>query len=224
MGNTLPKRGELMDLGLLCARRARPLTEVKSTESRKLDVRNIEAYGKMVKMSWAPYKDPQDLLKFLDALETDMSVLNANLAPGADSVSPVVMTKLIDNLKTVLAIYGEVLPAFDALQRILEAPGIGEHDYWSEKVQVCHWLQGASQTGKGGSSECTGCGRRCKDQEKGMYNAFGLRPLTFPLASRYSSPQIPPYIGLGRRELDEPGLMPLVLYTWLETVMWNRDH
>ena len=56
-----------------------------------------------------------------------------------------------------------------------------------------------------------------------MYNAFGLRGLAFPLTSRYSSSQIPPYIGLGRRERDEPGFMPLVLYTWLATLMRNRD-
>ena len=65
-------------------------------------------------------------------------------------VSPVVMAKLIDNLETVLAIYGEVSPAFDALQTVLEAPGIAEHDYWHEKVQVCHWLPGAGKTAKGG--------------------------------------------------------------------------
>ena len=44
-----------------------------------------------------------------------------------------------------------------------------------------------------------------------------------PLTSRYSSSQIPPDIGLGRRELDEPGFMPLVPYTWLATLMRNRD-
>ena len=44
-----------------------------------------------------------------------------------------------------------------------------------------------------------------------------------PLTSRYSSSQIPPYSGLGRRKRDEPGLMPLVLYTWLATLMRNRD-
>ena len=44
-----------------------------------------------------------------------------------------------------------------------------------------------------------------------------------PLPSRYSSLQIPPYIGLGRRERDEPGLMPLVLYTWMATLMRTKD-
>ena len=44
-----------------------------------------------------------------------------------------------------------------------------------------------------------------------------------PLTSRYSSSQIPPCIGLGRRERDEPGFMPLVLYTWLATLMRNTD-
>ena len=34
-----------------------------------------------------------------------MVLLNANLADGADCVSPVVIAKLIDNPKTVLAIY-----------------------------------------------------------------------------------------------------------------------
>ena len=148
MGHTFPKRGASMDLGR--PRLATPLTEVKSTESGKVDVLNIEASGKMVKMLCAPYKDPQDPLKFLEALETDMILLNANLADGADSVSPVVMAKLIENPETVLVIYGEVSPAFDALQTVLESPGIAENDYWYEKVQVCHWLPGAGKTGKGG--------------------------------------------------------------------------
>ena len=56
-----------------------------------------------------------------------------------------------------------------------------------------------------------------------MYNAFGLRGLAFPLTSRYSSCQIPLYIGLGHRGRDKPGFMPLVLYTWLATLMQNRD-
>ena len=51
---------------------------------------------------------PLDPLKFLVALDTDMIILNANQAGGAHSVSPVVMAKLIDNLETVLLIYGEV--------------------------------------------------------------------------------------------------------------------
>ena len=42
------------------------------------------------------------------------------------------------------------------------------------------------------------------------------------LPSRYSSLQIPPYIGLGRRERDEPGFMPLVLYTWIATLMRTK--
>ena len=56
-----------------------------------------------------------------------------------------------------------------------------------------------------------------------MYNAFGLRGLAFPLTSRYSFPQIPPYIGLGCREREQPGFMPLVLYTWLATLMRDGD-
>ena len=62
MGNTLPKRWASMDLGPLCARLAVPLTEVKSTESEKVEVLNIEACGKMVKTLCAPYKDPQHRL------------------------------------------------------------------------------------------------------------------------------------------------------------------
>ena len=150
MGHTFRKCGASMDLGRLCARLASPLTEVKFTESGKVDVLNIEAGGKMVKMLCAPYKDPQNPLKFLEALETDMILLNANLADGADSVSPVVIVKLIDNPEPVLVIYGEVSPAFDALQTVPEAPGIAENDYWYEKVQVCHWLPGAGKRGKGG--------------------------------------------------------------------------
>ena len=46
-----------------------------------------------------------------------------------------------------------------------------------------------------------------------------------PFPSRYSSLQIPPYIGVGRRvgERDEPGFMPLVLYTWMATLMRTKD-
>ena len=43
------------------------------------------------------------------------------------------------------------------------------------------------------------------------------------LSSRYFSLQIPPYIGLGRRERDEPGFMHLVFYTWLATLMRTKD-
>ena len=53
-----------------------------------------------------PTKDPQDPLNFLEALDTGMIILNANLADGADHVSPVVMAKLVDNPETVLLIYG----------------------------------------------------------------------------------------------------------------------
>ena len=52
---------------------------------------------------------------------------------------------------------------------------------------------------------------------------FRWRGLAFPLKCRYFSPRIPPYIGLGRHEPDEPGFMSLVLYTWLATLMQNRE-
>ena len=91
-----------MDLGRLRQQLASPLTEVKSTESGKVDVVNIRVSGKMVKVLCASYKGPQDLLKFLDALDTDMIILNANLADPADLVSPVVMAKLIDHPEIVL--------------------------------------------------------------------------------------------------------------------------
>ena len=84
------------------------------------------------------------------ALDTDMIILNANLADGADFVSPVVMAKLIDNPETVLVIYGEVSPVLDALATVLEASGIAANNYCYEKVQVCYWLPGAGKTGKGG--------------------------------------------------------------------------
>ena len=150
MGNTHPKHGSSMDLGRLRAQLASPLTEVKSAESGKVDVVNIEVTGKVVKMLYAPYKDPQDPLKFLEALDSDMIILNANLVDGADPVSPVVMAKLIDNPETVRVIYSEVEPVWDALQTVLETPGNAENDYWYEKVQVCYWLPGAGKTGKGG--------------------------------------------------------------------------
>ena len=115
-----------------------------------MDVVNIKVSGKIVKMLCAPYKDPQDPLKSLEALDTDMIILNANLADGVDAVNPVVMANLIDNLETVLVIYGEVEPVWDAPQTVLETTGIAENDYWYEKVQVCYWLPGAGKTGKGG--------------------------------------------------------------------------
>ena len=149
-GHTFPKHGASMDLGRLRAPLASSLTVVKSTESGNVDGLNIEATGKMVKMLCTPYKDPQDPLKFLEALDTDMIILNANLADGADSVSPVVMAKLIDNPEAVLVIYSKVSPPWDALATVPEAPGIAENDYWYEKVQVCYWLPGAGKTGKGG--------------------------------------------------------------------------
>ena len=124
MENTHPKHGSSMDLGRLGARLASPLTVVKSTESRNVDVVSIEVTGKVVKMLCAPYKDPQDPSKFSEALETDMIILNANLADGADPVSPVVMAKLIDNPETVRVIYGEVETVWDALQTVLGTPGI----------------------------------------------------------------------------------------------------
>ena len=105
---------------------------------------NIDISGTMV-----PYKDPQNLFTFLEALDINTSILNANLADCAESVSPVVMAKLIDNPETVLVIYGEVELVSDALQTVLETAGIAENDYWYEKVQVCYWLPGARKTGKG---------------------------------------------------------------------------
>ena len=74
----------------------------------------------------------------------------ANLEDGADSVSPVVIAKLIDNPETVLAIYGEVSPVWDALATVHETPGIAENDYWYEKVKLCYWPPGVGKTGKGG--------------------------------------------------------------------------
>ena len=44
-----------------------------------------------------------------------------------------------------------------------------------------------------------------------------------PLPSCYSSLQIPPYIGLGHRERDEPGFISLVLYTWMATLIQTKD-
>ena len=153
MANTLPKRGATIDLGPLRARLATPLTEVNSTDSRKVDVMNIEAGGKMVKMLCPPYKDPQDRLNFLEVLETDMILLNVNLADGAEYLSPVVMAKLINNPETELAIYGEVSPTVDALPTVLEAPRTARQDYWHEKDQVCHRLPGARKIGKGGTQK-----------------------------------------------------------------------
>ena len=149
MGNTHAKHGSSMDLARLRAQLASPLTEVKSTESGKMDVVNIEVTGKVVKMLCAPYKDLQDSLNLVEAPDTDMIILNANLTDGADPLSPVVMAKLIDNPETVLVIYGEAETVSDALQTVLEMPGIAEKDYWYEIVQVCYWLPGAGKTGKG---------------------------------------------------------------------------
>ena len=56
-----------------------------------------------------------------------------------------------------------------------------------------------------------------------MYNAFRLLGLAMLLPTRYSSLQLPRYIGLGRRERDEPGFMLLVLYTWMATLMRTKD-
>ena len=223
-GHTFSKRGASMDLGRLRARLASPLTEVKSTESGKVDVLNIQASGKMVKMLCAPDINPQDPLKFLEALDTDMIIRNANLGDGADSVSLVVMAKLIENAETVLVIYGEVSPAFDALQTVLESPGVAENDYWYDKVQVCHWLPGAGKMGKGGVQvQALLLLAGVKIKKKVCTTLSDCQASHSLLTSPYASPQIPSYIGLRRRERDEPGFMLLVPYTWLATLMRNGD-
>ena len=150
MGHTFAKHGASMDLCPLRARLASPLTEVKSTQSGKVGVVNIVVSGKTVKMLYSLYKDPQDPLKLLEALDTDMIIPNANLADGADPVSPVVMAKLIDNPESVLVIYAEVEPVWDVLQTDLKTPRIAENDYRYEKVQACYPLSGAGKTEKGG--------------------------------------------------------------------------
>ena len=76
MGETFPKHAASMDLGRLRQRLVSPLSEVKSTDSGNVDLVNIEVGGKMVKILCAPSKDPQDTLKFLEALDTDMTILN----------------------------------------------------------------------------------------------------------------------------------------------------
>ena len=80
MGHTFAKHGASMHLCRLRLRLASPLTEVKSTKFGKVDMVNTELSGKMVKMLCAPYKNQQSPIKFLEALDTDMIVLNANLA------------------------------------------------------------------------------------------------------------------------------------------------
>ena len=153
-----------------------------------------------------------------------MILLNANLAHGAHCVSSVVTTMFINNREIVVAIYAEVSPALDALQTVLEAPGLVEHDYWHENVGGVSLAEGPRQDGeRRDSSKSTGSAGRCKDQEKVMYNAFRLQSLTFPLTCCLSSLQIPPYSSLGRRERDEPGFMHLVFFLWLATLMRNRD-
>ena len=150
MGNTQPKHGLSMDLGCLRARLASPLTEVTSTESVKVDLVHIEVTGNVCQNPVCPLQSSQDPLKFLEALDTDMINLDANLACRADPVSPVVMIQLIDNFETVRVIYGEVEAVCNALQTVLELPGIAENDYCFDKVQLCYWLPGAGKTGKGG--------------------------------------------------------------------------
>ena len=60
------------------------------------------------------------------------------------------MAKLIENPETVLVIYGEVSPVWDALATVLEAPRVAENDHWYGKVQLCYWLPGVGKTVKGG--------------------------------------------------------------------------
>ena len=56
-----------------------------------------------------------------------------------------------------------------------------------------------------------------------LLNASGLQGLAMHLPCGYSSLQIPQYIDLGRRERNEPRFMPLVLYTWMTTLMRTKD-
>ena len=158
-----------------------------------------------------------------------MICLDANVAEGADCLSPVVMAKLVDIPETVLAIYGEVSSVFDAVQTVLEAHEIAENDYWHEKSPPVSLATGRRQDGtRRDSSECTGSRGRCDDYSNEVpttpYNAFRLQGLATPLTSRLSTLQIPPYNSLGRRERDELGFMPLILYTWLATLVRKRDH
>ena len=137
MGHTFPKHGASMDVGPLRARLASPLTEIKSTESGKVDGLNIEVSGKVVQMLCAPYEEPQVLLELVEALDSDMIFVNANSADSTHALSPVAKAKLIRNPGTVLVVYGKVSAVRDALATVLEAPGIAENDYRYEKVQVC---------------------------------------------------------------------------------------
>ena len=95
-----------MDFGRIRGRLASPLNEVKSSESGKIGVLNMEVTWRMVKMLCAPYKDPQDPLKFLELIQTDLMILNGDLASGAYAVTLVILTKLEENLEMMLAIYG----------------------------------------------------------------------------------------------------------------------
>ena len=105
MASTLRKRGAAMDLGRLRARLATALMKIKSTQSGKVDVLNIEVGGKMVKLLCTPYRVPQGPLEFLELIERDMLLLNVNPVNGADCVTPVIMASLINNPETILAIY-----------------------------------------------------------------------------------------------------------------------
>ena len=64
MGHTSPKHGASLHLDRLRARLSSPLMEVKSTESGKVDVVNIEVNGKMVKIVCVRTKMRKILLSF----------------------------------------------------------------------------------------------------------------------------------------------------------------
>ena len=130
-----------------------------------------------------------------------MIILDANLADGADPVSPVVMAKLIDNPESVLVIYREVQPVWEALQAVFETPGIAENDCWYEKVQVCYCLPGAGKTGKGGiqvKALVLLAGVKIKKKVcttlmiMRPHNAFGISPLltTDATIHRFGSPRM----------------------------------
>ena len=120
---------------------------MKPTESGKVDALNVGAGGRLVKMRGAPYKDPQDTIKFLEPMETDVVIVNGGLADGEDPVSRVIVVQLMESREMVLAIYGEVKPTFEASGS--STARAFDHVYWYEKIQVCYWLPGVGKHSRG---------------------------------------------------------------------------
>ena len=66
-------------------------------------------------------------MKCPEPIRIDWMIFKGDLARGANYATQVILTKLVENLEIVLAIYGEMTSSFEAPQKVLCAQGITRH-------------------------------------------------------------------------------------------------